>query len=207
MSDRLSLSDLGRLPAAGAGFRARPLEATAPTPRGASDAAPVHFAPGRPAGAAPTAGIPDPQDDPLRAAWSDGFAAGRAVTPDQDVLHALSTQFARLGARVDAALADRLRETVLALCRQLLSDAAFDPAELERRVAVALDRLGEVAAVACRCHPDAAETARALLPDGVRIAADAALAPNAFVLDTAHGGVSDGPEEWGRALAAALAEC
>lgn len=203
MPDRLSLSDLGRLQESGDGFS--PGRATsAPEP-----VRPVHFAPGRPAPVAAASPFPDPDADPLRAAWAEGHAAGRTQGADADTRRCaadLAARLDRLG-RADEGLAERLRATVVALARQLLAEAPLDEAALDRRIARALACLGATPPILCRCHPDAARAVRALLPDTVAVVVDAGLAPNEVALSTETGGLRDGPEEWGADLARALAEC
>lgn len=204
MPDRLSLLDFGRLQESVDGFSPRRTSAPPDTVR------PVHFAPGQPAPAATGSLFPDPDADPLRAAWAEGHAAGLAHGVDVDARRcaaSLAVQLDRLGQVKEEGLAERLRSTVVTLARQLLAEAPFDEASLKRRIARALACLGEAAPVRCRCHPDAERAARALLPGTVTIVVDAGLAANELALSTATGGLTDGPEEWAAALARALAEC
>ena len=204
MTERLSLSELARWQQSAAGFSPRP---AAPTMAAGQ---PVHFSPDRPAAAPAGSPFPDPEADPLRAAWADGHRAGLAegdATDMGEMAARVAGEIERIGRAADDGLAERLILTVVALARQLLADAPFDEGALARRVELALARLGDTPPLTCRCHPDAEAAARALLPDGVAIHVDPALAPNALTLDTATGGLADGPEEWAEALRAALAEC
>lgn len=202
MSDRLSLSDLAQIQSGGHGFAQR---SARPVPVAVE---PVHFTPAHDRAGGEAAAFPDPDGDPLRAAWAEGFEAGRAesaggvLCPD-----AIAEQIAGLGREVDAQTAERLERAVVALARQLLTDAPFDQASLRRRMAAALAMLSPAVPLTGRCHPDAVKDARALLPAEVDVRADPSLAPNAFVLQSLDGGVADGPDEWGRALALALARC
>ena len=207
MSERLSLDGWAALQQE-AGFAERPAVRQA---SGSTDA-PVHFAPAHPGermGHGPAA-FPDPDGDPLRAAWTEGYEAGVAEARGHEVpftAWAVAEQIARLGKRIDARLAERLERAAVALASQLLEEAVLDRASLERRLPVALAALATTTSLSARCHPDALEAARSLLPADVTLSADPAFAPNAFQLECAEAGVADGPEEWGRALADALARC
>ena len=200
MSDRLSLSDLARLQELGDGFAPH-------VPH--SPARPIHFSPeGGGAGSSDRL-FPDPDGDPLRDAWADGHAAGLAQGADVAVTRCaadLAEQLRALAVGREEGLAERLHVTVVALARQLLAEAPFDEAALERRIARALALLGDTPPLRCRCHPDAVATARSLLP-GVMVEPDPSLAPNEVRLATEAGGLADGPEEWAAALTDALARC
>lgn len=211
MSERLSLSDLAEIQTSGGAFSERAVRSSG-TPGPTHHGAPVHFAPAHPGERMGNEAsvFPDPDGDPLRAAWSEGYQAGLAEPGSHHMpfqTEAIAEQIAGLREGIDARLAHQLQVAVVALARQLLTDAPFDESSLQRRIGVALEMLGPAPGLTCRCHPDALDSARSMLPADVAVRADLALAPNGFELDHDTGGVAEGPEEWARALSQALARC
>ena len=115
---------------------------------------------------------------------------------------------ARLDAEQTRALADRLRETVIALCETALAGAALDPATLARRVEAAaamLARADDDRVI--RLHPDDLKLVQPRLPADWAFAPDPLLPRGALRIEGLHGGVEDGPEQWHAALVEALREC
>lgn len=121
---------------------------------------------------------------------------------------ALKLSFQKLDARLNEQLAQRLAETVAALCETALAPLALDAEALQRRCAAAAALLGDgIAEAKLRLHPDDISL---LDPD---FAARWTVIPAAEQLrgtvnfDSAEGAVRDGPEEWRAAVREALGLC
>jgi len=154
-------------------------------------------------------------NDPAEAAFSEGYARGFADAAVQAKAQAeeeaaargrMETAFERLAEAEGLRLEERLRETVLALCEHTLAPLAADPDALNQRIARALQALrrSEDERV-LRLHPDDIAMLAGQLPERARIEPDPALARGGLRVETAEGGLEDGPEQWRRALAEALA--
>lgn len=165
------------------------------------------------------AAAPPPSDpvDPLDQAWQEGFAAGRAeaeaeAQAREEAEGAARDKLARSFARLDTDQAERLRgrlvETVAALCEASLAPLALDPDLLTRRAAAAAAMLARADDDrVLRLHPEDLALIAAQLPADLPVEADPALERGALRIDGAQGGVEDGPENWRRAIAEALARC
>ena len=163
--------------------------------------------------------VPPPAavEDPLSAAWAEGFSAG-ATTAEAEAQVRTDTQAAALGrielafARLDGAqeeaLRQRLHETVSALCEAAIAPLALDPEALARRVAHAAAMLARADDDRLlRLHPDDLALIDARLPKGLAVKPDPALPRGALRMETQSGGIEDGPGQWHRAIAEALARC
>lgn len=186
-------------------FRPLHREAEAPT-RGAFHAD-ARF------GAKPGAPAATHRDDPLAVAWDEGFRAGAAQAREaaaQDSLAATTIElaFTRLAETDAETLAEKLRETVIALCGAAIDTAAVDPQALSRRIdaALALLRRSSDERV-LRLHPEDLALIAGRLPPGIEAHANAALERGALRVETAGGGVEDGPAQWRAAIAAAVHAC
>lgn len=162
----------------------------------------------------PAPQIPVEPEDPLALAWQEGFTAGMAeaqalAAAEAEALAAaregLELNFVRLDKHMAEALRQRLHDTVAALCESALAPLALDGDALGRRIerAVALlQRAGDQRTI--RLHPDDV----ALVSDRCRadwtFVPDASLARGALRIETADGGVEDGPAQWRQAIAEAL---
>lgn len=166
----------------------------------------------------PAAKPVEPQaEDPLAIAYTEGFAAGVDQALAEAQALALAEAEARSGlalslSRLDVAMAEtlrqRLEETVIALCEATLAPLALDrdalAARIERAVAM-FTRADDERVI--RLNPD---DAALLAPD---MAADWTLSPDpslergALRIETASGGLEDGPEQWRRAIVEALRAC
>ena len=156
---------------------------------------------------------PARQPDPLAEAWNEGFRTAAAQVRE-DMAHetAASLQveqaFTRLADSEAEALAEKLRETVIALCGAVLDGAGIDPDTLSRRIASALALLRRSTdEKVLRLHPDDLELVADRLPRGLETRADLALERGALRIETAAGGVEDGPAQWREAIAAAVRAC
>ncbi len=155
--------------------------------------------------------------DPLAQAWADGHAAGFSEASDAAEAHAQEEAAARAKitlamARLDADQAEQLRQkltaTVTALCEASLAPLALDPAAMTARVTTATAMLARADDdKVLRLHPDDLKLIAKDLPEGLEVLADPALDRGALRIETANGGVEDGPSHWHRAIAEALAQC
>jgi flagellar assembly protein FliH len=189
---------------------------------------PVHFAPQRgprhfsPADRStnPTEGW-DPLDptipdlpDPVEAARAEGYAEGLAAAAANasDVFardHALLADIAATlggGVHVDrAAMAGRLRQTVMLLLSRLVGEVGVSPDLLSSRIGAATELLADAGESALlRVHPDDVALLEGRLPETIFAAGDASLTRGSFVLESASTVVEDGPELWLEQLGAAI---
>lgn len=160
--------------------------------------------------------LPDTHD-PIGAAWADGHAAGLAeartaaqeqAQQDAAARHKIELALARLDSDLAEQLRIRLLTTVEALCEAAIAPLALDHAALATRVeraAAMLARADDTRLL--RLHPADLALLEGRLPDDLAVAADAALERGALRMETASGGVEDGPAQWRRALAEALGPC
>lgn len=182
---------------------------------------PRHFSPADP-DTNPTEGW-DPLDadapagpyvDPLEAARSAGYEEGVAAATaamhatgarDRALLDALSASLRGAAAIDRDQLAERLRQTVLLLVRQLVGETGVVPALLAARVAAATELLADASESAMlRVHPDDVALLDGALPATVFAVGDAAVARGSFVMESASTIVEDGPELWLEQLGSAI---
>lgn len=158
----------------------------------------------------PETPAPDPRAEAVRAAFARGKAAGRAEAAaeaeDRAARHrALRLTFHTLDEAALGVLAEDLAATVMTLTEGLLGVAAVDRTGLIARCEAAARRIGGAAeSLALHLHPD---DIALIGPEGLagwRIVPDPALSRGALRIESPEGAVSDGPEEWRRAIAAAL---
>lgn len=161
----------------------------------------------------PREAAPDPILAAHAAGYDQGIAEARAEAADEMAAReaawqALSIEAARLDAEQARLLADRLRDTVIALCEAALGEAALDPERLARRVEAAaamLARADDDRVI--RLHPDDCELVRPRLPGDWAFAPDPLMPRGALRIEGRQGGVEDGPEQWHAALVEALRSC
>ena len=155
--------------------------------------------------------------DPLASAWAEGYAEGTATAAAeaQDLadwhataLARIELAFTRLDTVQEEALRQRLHETVTALCEAAIAPLALDPAALARRASRAASMLARADdARVLRLHPDDLALVAARLPEGLAVEPDPALERGSLRMETATGGIEDGPGQWRRAIAEALSQC
>ena len=190
---------------------------TAPGNLGALLAADTGFTPDpRFAASFSAATSPDPEDS-CRRAWDDGHAAGCTQTQSAaDALAAdqaeargkLELTLARLDTQQQELLRQRLFTAIEALCAASLAPLQRDRDALAARVeraAAMLARADDERVL--RLNPADIELVGDALPKGLEVRPDPALERGALRLETANGGVEDGPAHWRRAIAEALAQC
>lgn len=153
---------------------------------------------------------PDPQVEAVRLAYARGEAAGRAaaeIDAQENAARqrALRLTFRALDEAALAVLAEDLAATVMALTEGVLGEAAVDRDGLLGRCEAAARRIGGATeTLALHLHP--ADIAM-IGPDalaGWGVVPDPAIARGALRIEGPDGAVSDGPEEWRRAIAAAV---
>ncbi len=170
---------------------------------------------------APAANLPHPPavepEDPVALAWADGYLAGtelaKAEAAEQsrietEAREALSLSFSRIDRELEERLRQRLRDTVAALCEAALSPLALDEDALFRRIerAVAMfARAGDERVI--RLHPQDLALISPRLAEDWHVIPDPALERGALRVESASGGVEDGPAQWRRDLAEAFAQC
>lgn len=165
---------------------------------------------------------PEPSDpeepaDPLELARAEGYAAGRAealaeattsAAADDAARSALALSFARLDEAETARLAFVLRQTVEALCHEILAEAAVDPSFLASRAQAAAAMLARAEDQRTfRLHPDDLALAGYRLPAEWPVLPDPSLERGSIRIETPSGGVEDGPGRWRETLAEALRSC
>lgn len=152
----------------------------------------------------------DPLAELAARAFAEGEAAGRAAAEAEAAARGLRQRALRLAFRAldEAArdvLAQDLAATVLALAEGVLGEAAIDRAGLLARCRAAARRIGGAAGtLALHLHPDDAALVGAGTLDGWQVVEDPALDRGALRVEGPDSSVSDGPEEWRRAIAAAV---
>lgn len=161
---------------------------------------------------------PEPMaDDPISRAFADGYIKGaeetllqaRATAAEEAAARGrIEVAFEKLGEAETLRLEERLRETVLALCENAMAPMAVDPESLTGRIrkALALLRRAEDDRI-LKLHPDDLGLVAERLPDGLRTEPDPTLERGSLRVETAEGGVEDGPDQWRRTIAEALRLC
>jgi flagellar assembly protein FliH len=162
-------------------------------------------------------GMGEAPPDPVAMAFAEGHAAGiaqaRGESEAAEIAAAtgrglLNFSFARLDAELAEQLRDKLHETVVALCETTLQPLALDPKALARRVETAVSmfvRADDERVI--RLHPDDLTLVVSQLPADWTFVADPALERGALRVETANGGMEDGPAQWRLAIVEALRLC
>ncbi|MFM5908724.1 MAG: FliH/SctL family protein [Novosphingobium sp.] len=158
----------------------------------------------------------EPQD-PVELAFADGFAAGLAsaqseaaarAKDDEQAAQKLGLTLARLDSDTAETLRQRFVDTVMALCEATLVPFALDSEALAIRVerAVAMLARADDERV-IRLNPEDLKLVAGKLDQQWTVQGDPALARGELRVETANGGVEDGPAQWRRALAEAFEAC
>ena len=166
---------------------------------------------------------PDPRDEELAQrqrieseAFARGFEEGRAAAMAEAGERAaredaardrLGNALARIGTDDMQRLFERLRDIALAVCSDTLAPLAMDAKALNRRIAACLALLGHAEKRVLHLHPDDIGFLDDDLRGGLDIAPDPALERGAIRVETAEGGIEDGPASWRKAIAEALRSC
>ena len=167
-------------------------------------------------------GAPDSlAPDPVEQARADGFDEGYARGYDAACAEAetrareeargreaITLALHRMDERLVEDLRQRLITTVQALCETSLLPLAIDPAGLAARAqkaAALFARAGDERVICI--HPDDLALIHDRLPADTPLREDATLERGALRIETPHGGLEDGPEQWKRAIAEELGRC
>lgn len=162
------------------------------------------------------AAVPEPEDtataEALAQAYANGEAAGRAAAAAEwetrlEIGAELGRALTRFDAAARRALQLRLAETVASLCEQVIEPHLVDCAAIESRCDEALRWVDDgPERLQLHLHPDDI----ALLGEdrlaAWNLAPDPALPRGSLLLEGPEGLVSDGPDEWRRAIAGALSQ-
>lgn len=157
--------------------------------------------------------VRDPVADAYHRGLADGAAQAEARAAEAErerdrCRAAIELAFARFDESSAAELRERLRQTVLALCEEAIMPHAIDidglVARIERATAM-LHRAQDERRVLL--HPDDLALVRDRLPVDLIVEADASIERGALRIETADGGIEDGPAQWRRILAEAFREC
>lgn len=160
---------------------------------------------------------PQGSEEPLRQAWEAGFESGVAMErrlsreasgQDRELLTQLRDEIKLINADGVKMLESRLREAVLALCRQAIDDISIAPDRLAARIQAAVKQLvsGHNEKVIEVSSGDL-EALRGTLPAEWTLVANADLPRGAIRVATPEGGIEDGPDQWKLALEEAIRTC
>lgn len=159
----------------------------------------------------------EPEADPLGEAFTQGFAAGFEQADTAARLRAdeankardaLALSLARLDAELSEQLRLRLRDTVAALCESAIAPLVLDQDALVRRIEAAVAMLARADDERVIClHPEDVELVSPRLVAQWTVRPDAKLERGTIRIETANGGVEDGPATWRQAIAEALHDC
>ncbi|MGV3482313.1 MAG: FliH/SctL family protein [Sphingobium sp.] len=157
------------------------------------------------------------EDDPIRQAWKSGFEDGVATEKrlaremqgeDVAALTALGEQIHQIDAASLHMLESRLRDAVVALCRQVIDDCVIAPDRLAARIQVAVRMLAAThSEKRVEVSPTDFKLLGGQLPAEWTVTANPDLARGAIRVMTPEGGVEDGPEHWKLALEEAIRTC
>lgn len=159
----------------------------------------------------------EPAQDPVEAAFAEGFAAGLEASAADAAARVAADDAARdkLGlslARLDGDLAEDLRQrfvdTVIALCEATLVPFALDETALAARVSRAVTMLSRADDErVIRLNPEDLKLVAGKLDQQWNVQPDPALPRGELRVESANGGVEDGPAQWRQALAEAFEAC
>lgn len=162
------------------------------------------------AGAYPAA---DPQGEAYARGYAEGAAQARveaeaAAATREAQLSAIELSFATWDKASAAALRERLRQTVLALCEEAIMPMALDAGSLALRIDRACEMLQRAQDERrVMLNPEDLDLLAGRLPADLNVAADPMVERGALRIETADGGIEDGPAQWRRILAEAFREC
>ncbi|WP_395328963.1 FliH/SctL family protein [Novosphingobium sp. BL-8H] len=158
---------------------------------------------------------PEPEaPDPIAEAYAQGFAEGHRqaaeaaadrAAADAAARERLALSFARIDERLEEELRLRLRDTVAALCEAAIAPLSLDPVALTRRIETAVSMLARADDDrVIQLNPRDFDLISPRLRSEWKILPDRTLERGSVRIETANGGVEDGPASWRRAIAEAL---
>jgi flagellar assembly protein FliH len=138
---------------------------------------------------------------------TDALARARLEQDAQDTARQqIELAFAQLFDADRPRIEARLRETVLVLCDHLLAPLVTDAHALSVRITSALDLLRRTEDErVLRLNPEDVALVEGRLPRDLRVEADPSVERGGLRIEHPDGGVEDGPAQWHRMLAEALA--
>ncbi len=190
-------------------------EAEPPTPWFTVLSQSTGFQPDARLGAVPEpASEPEPErpDAVLADMLADAEARGREavlaeMASEGAARAALKLSFQKLDAQLNEQLAQRLAETVAALCESALAPMALDAEALQRRCLNAAALLGDATDARLRLHPDDTALLDPEFAANWTVVPSPEQARGTVVFETTEGTVRDGPDEWRSTLREALDLC
>ncbi|MFM6931412.1 MAG: FliH/SctL family protein [Novosphingobium sp.] len=159
----------------------------------------------------------EPAQDPVETAFAEGFAAGleastadaaARIAADDAARDKLGLSLARLDGEMAEDLRQRFVDTVIALCEATLVPFAVDETALVARVSRAvamLSRADDERVI--RLNPEDLKLVAGKLDEQWNVQPDPALPRGELRVESANGGVEDGPAQWRRALIEAFEAC
>lgn len=159
------------------------------------------------------ADLADPAEEAFERGFTEGYATAREEAERQEKLRdaaraAITLELGRMDEAAAQEMAERLRQTVLALCEHAVMPLAMEPAGLAARVTKAVSMLQRAADERrVLIHPDDLALIHARLPADLLVEPDASVERGGLRIETPDGGVEDGPAQWRRILAEAFREC
>jgi flagellar assembly protein FliH len=155
----------------------------------------------------------DAVEKAYRVGYEDGQALARADFDAQLMAEragraTIELAFARFDSDSARLLRDRMLATVHALCEEAVLPLALDAEGLARRVEAAvamLQRKHDRRVV--HVHPEDLKLVDGLVQADLELVPDESVERGGLRVETDDGGVEDGPEQWGRALAEVFDTC
>lgn len=157
------------------------------------------------------------EPDPVAEAYERGYREGaeraaeearRAEQQRDQARAAIELAFGRLDEADAVQLTERLRQTVLALCESAVLPLAIDPDGLAKRVERAVSMLQRAQDERIvRLNPEDLALVSQRLSPTLQVEPDPSVERGGLRIETADGGIEDGPSHWRRYLAEAFREC
>ena len=148
---------------------------------------------------------------PQRVAVPGALARDEALHAERErdaARGAIELAFARFDEASAAELSERLRQTVHALCEEAVLPLALDAEGLAARILAAVAMLRRTQDERrVLLNPDDLLLLEGRLPAGLEVEADPSVERGGLRIETADGGIEDGPSQWRRILAEAFREC
>lgn len=177
---------------------------------------PRHFAPSLDH-AQTSGGLPVPDEDPIRAAWTAGFENGVATEKrlalegreqDLEAIGLLQGQVRQIDTESIQQIEIRMREAVIALCRQVIDDCPIPVDRLAERIRTAVKMIVKPHNERTICvNPADLPLLTGSLPAEWKLVGSPDLPRGGMRVATAEGGIEDGPEQWKLALEEAIRTC
>ncbi|WP_379551837.1 FliH/SctL family protein [Qipengyuania sp. DGS5-3] len=155
---------------------------------------------------------PNTEATALEAAYAKGYAAGLAEAEAEhaqrvEIGGSLRSALGRLDQVAERSLRQHLAQTVAQLCAQVIEPELINAAALEQRCADQVHAIGEnFRELSLHIHPSDLSLLSQQIQDAMPIHTDAALARGSLQISGKDGAMRDGPDEWRRTIAEALAQ-